>query len=323
MTDYSLMEEFNLMQNPELEWFECLNQYENFVNIHNTLPQPNGSPEEKILVEWFEKTLKFYTKHNLPSNQEKSWERLLRKLQTPKNDYYEKRNTLWLKHLMAFENFLATQNRLPLRKSKNSTEAPIANWMYEQLRVLREGPMNSVRYTMFSHVIEKYRNLFHFGPEWQETLNKVEQFIATNKRLPQKNDMSEDENELADWITSQKKYFATMRYRYFTTQVREKWRGFLLKHEDYFKTNRRDANLVNKVKQTYGITKTKKQTPSIIWPLTRTPTETKETQTDVKSNAQSKTKSTQTDPEPSQRVIFVSVPTSGTTPLAIPAFVLK
>ena len=118
------------------------------------------------------------------------------------------RNSNWFSMLEKLENYIKINNKMPSSKSKYKDDVRLNQWLQDQQKNYKKD-----RYIfkiqnckkIWMKFLNKYSDLFKNNEKsWYGNLNKLEQFIIENNKLPQKNLKNDIETKIFFWATNQK-----------------------------------------------------------------------------------------------------------------------
>jgi molybdopterin biosynthesis enzyme MoaB len=86
--------------------------------------------------------------------------------------------------------------------------------------------------------IEKYSDLFKTNIEiWNENLNKLENYIIENKKLPSTTDKDKNIKLLSKWISHQHDNYKNNECIMKNEEIKKQWEEFIEKYIELFKSN--------------------------------------------------------------------------------------
>jgi superfamily II DNA or RNA helicase len=147
----------------------------------------------------------------------------------------------WILKLEKADNYLNINGKLPLRDSEDKHTKDIGIWIAHQKGIYKKNIQimtdEKIR-TLWEIFISKYNNLFMDNDEyWKDKLNKLEQYIKHNNKLPSPHSEDLDEKTLGYWVGTQKKnYKKQIDNNIIITKenIRNEWEKFVNKHINLF-----------------------------------------------------------------------------------------
>ena len=86
--------------------------------------------------------------------------------------------------------------------------------------------------------IKKYEQYFLDNQTvWKNTLQKVITYIDINNKLPSPNDKNKDIKSLGSWLSTQKRNYKNEKEIMKNSEIRQEWKVFIKKYEQYFLDN--------------------------------------------------------------------------------------
>jgi superfamily II DNA or RNA helicase/ribosomal protein S17E len=148
----------------------------------------------------------------------------------------------WDEKLKQVEEYIIEYNILPSYESKDNNIKVFGKWLSRQKENYKYNKCimkNEYIKKIWEEFIEKYKEYFKTDIEkWKENLNKLENYIIENKKLPSTTDKDNNIKSLACWVlTSQKTKYKNNKGIMKNEEIRKKWEDFIEKYKEYFKSD--------------------------------------------------------------------------------------
>ncbi len=223
-------------------WYEKLNQVEEYIKTNKKLPsQKNKIKEIKVLGQWLSNQKQSYHREKdimKVVEIRKAWKEFIEKY----SEYFKDNNEIWYENLNQVEEYIKNNKKLPLVRDKNKKIKILGKWYYTQkqnyqkeLFIMKEVEIKKA----WEEFTEKYSEFFKNNNEkWYENLNKIEEYIKTNKKLPSESNKNKEIKSLCYWINNQKKKYKNNRENMKEVEIRKAWEEFTEKYSKYFTTGK-------------------------------------------------------------------------------------
>ena len=219
-----------------LTWNDKLELLEKYIIENCELPSYES--KKTILGKWLSHQKTNYKNNKcIMKNEEirKKWEDFIEKY----INLFKTNIELWKENLNKLENYIIENNKLPKRKSKDNNIKSLGGWVSSQKKNYKNNKCimkNEEIRKKWEDFIEKYINLFKTNIElWKENLNKLENYIIENKKIPSSTD--KDTKYIGGWLSSQKKNYIKNIEIMKNKEIKKQWEEFIDKYKEYFKTN--------------------------------------------------------------------------------------
>jgi superfamily II DNA or RNA helicase len=149
----------------------------------------------------------------------------------------------WFERFEELKKFIDENERTPKDKTKNHNEKKLSKWLSHQHQNYKKGMKHNERCDLWKQFITEYSEYFKSNEEvWNETLEKLKDFVNTNKMLPNTNSKKNCERRLGNWIQTQQKKYINKTFCMTQSETHMKWSQFLEDYKDYFKTDEEKWN---------------------------------------------------------------------------------
>ena len=245
------------------KWKENLNRLEEYIIENCKLPSNTDKDKNiKSLASWINTYQKNYKNNEFNMKNEyirKQWEEFIEKY----SEYFKSNIEKWKEKLNKLEEYIEKYNKLPSNKSKDKDIKILGEWLSSQKSnyIKKECIMkNEDIRKLWNEFNEKYKEYFKSDIEkWKANLNKLENYIIENEKLPSSHDKDKDITKLSRWLSYQKnecimknkdnrkqlEEFINKYNDLFKTDI-EKWKKNLNKLEEYIIKNGKLPSTINK-----------------------------------------------------------------------------
>ena len=149
------------------------------------------------------------------------------------------RNSNWFSMLEKLEQFIKINNKIPKDTYKNKEEKQLCSWMYNQknnykkkINIMKNKEIRIV----WNDFINKYTELFKDNlKKWYVYLNKLEQYIKDEHKIPNKRSKNNEEKKLGAWLGTNKGNYKNEIYRLQYPERINIWSNFITKYAKLFK----------------------------------------------------------------------------------------
>ena len=149
----------------------------------------------------------------------------------------------WFERFEELKKFIDENKRTPKDKTKNHNEKKLSKWLSHQKQNYKKCITNNERCDLWKQFITDYYEYFKSNEEvWNETLEKLKDFVNTNKTLPNTNSKNICERRLGNWIQTQQTQYINKTFCMTQSEMHMKWSQFLEDYKDYFKTDEEKWN---------------------------------------------------------------------------------
>ncbi len=150
---------------------------------------------------------------------------------------------MWFERFDELKKFIDENERTPKDKTKNHNEKKLSKWLSHQHQNYKKGMKHNERCDLWKQFITEYSEYFKSNEEvWNETLEKLKDFVNTNKMLPNTNSKNICERRLGNWIQTQQTQYINKTFCMTQSETHMKWSQFLEDYKDYFKTDEEKWN---------------------------------------------------------------------------------
>ena len=224
------------------KWKENLNKLKKYIIENGKLPSTtNKDINIKSLGIWLSTQKKNYKNNELIMKNEeikKLWENFIEKYSYLFKSDIEK----WKEKINKLENYIIENEKLPSQYNKHINIKSLGSWLSTQKKNYKNNELimkNKEIKKIWENFIEKYSYLFKLDIEkWKENLNKLENYIIENKKLPSQYDKDINIKSLGVWLLSQKQHYKNNEYIMKNDEIKKQWEEFINKYNDLFKTNK-------------------------------------------------------------------------------------
>jgi hypothetical protein len=158
------------------------------------------------------------------------------------NSYFISNEEIWMDNLNKVNEYINSNKKRPSDSDKNKDIKVLGSWIHCQQTnntqnkcIMLLIPEIKVKWEEF---LEEYKEYFQSNEEtWMNNLNKVKEYINTNKKRPSTIDKNKDIQILGSWIGTQQKNYKKNKYIMLTPEIRLKWEEFLEEYNNYFNSD--------------------------------------------------------------------------------------
>ena len=225
----------------EEKWFIMFDKVNNYISITGKKPynKNDNNIEEKEYGLWLSKELQsFKNKKHLMKNE---------KIYKTFNDFVIKNKNLlknnedkWITQQILIIDFIKTHKTLP-KTHINKEQAHLADW----LRIQKKHYKNNTGSFIYLKVKELWNQLLVDYPiilntkkgwvdEWIEKMNKLQEFININKRMPELKSKNIIIKQLSSWYYGQKNNYNKNKKLLNNDHITKLWEEFIEKNKIYF-----------------------------------------------------------------------------------------
>jgi hypothetical protein len=233
------IEKYNeLFKSNEEKWNEKLVIVEKYVIENSKLPSTKSKDKNiKSLGIWLSRQQQNYkNKKEIMKNEEikKEWEDFIEKY----NELFKSNEEKWKENLNKLENYIIENRKLPSTIDKDNNIKSLACWVLTSQKTKyknNKGIMkNNEIKKIWEDFIEKYNELFKSNEEkWKENLNKLENYIIENRKLPSTRDKDNNIKSLACWLSHQQQNYKNKEKIMKNEEIKKEWEDFIEKYSVY------------------------------------------------------------------------------------------
>ena len=146
----------------------------------------------------------------------------------------------WSEKLKIVEEYIINEGKLPSQIDKNKDIKSLGQWVSNQktnyskkVEIMKNEDIRK----QWEDFKEKYKEVFRtFEEIWKDNLNKVEEYIINEGKLPSNSDKNKDIKSLGLWVSTQKTNYSKKKYNMKNEDIRKQWEDFTEKYKELFKT---------------------------------------------------------------------------------------
>jgi superfamily II DNA or RNA helicase len=225
------------------KWKENLNKLENYIIENGKLPSTTDKDINiKSLASWVitSQIRKYKNNTGIMKNEEikKQWEEFTEKYK----ELFKSNEKKWINNLKKLEEYINKYNKLPSNKSKDKNIKILGTWLSTQKDNYKKNEcimkLNEDIRKEWEEFIEKYNEYFKSDIEkWKENLNKLENYIIENEKLPSRISKYKDIKVLSKWLSYQHDNYKNNEYNMKNEDIKKQWEEFTEKYSEYFKSD--------------------------------------------------------------------------------------
>ena len=209
----------------ELAWDKRFEELSLFVQTNHRLPKQEAPGEEDSLANWLRRQLRKNKQGELQPYQLLQLERL-NKIEPPKPAIIHKE--LWEENWTSLRAFVDEQDRLPKLKPETREEKKLYSWLNIQTTRANKGLLSRGQKSRIVKIKAEYPYIktVHHELDWDERYEVIRQFCWKHKRLPGRNNSTE-EATLCHWWRNQyrrmKKGRLELRQKRMLKEIRDRY----------------------------------------------------------------------------------------------------
>ena len=225
-----------------LTWNEKLIKLEKYIIENGKLPSTTNKDKNiKILGLWVSTQKQNYKNNTyIMKNEEirKQWKEFIEKY----SKYFKSDIEKWKENLNKLENYIIENGKLPSTINKDKNIKSLGLWVSTQKKNYKnniENMKNEDIRKQWEQFIEKYIDLFKtYNKLWIDNLNKLENYIIENGKLPSTINKDKNIKSLGNWISNQKDNYKNNEHiMKLNENIRKQWEEFIEKYKEYFKSD--------------------------------------------------------------------------------------
>ena len=224
-------------------WFDNLEKVKEYIELNNkSPPEKDKNTKVKQLGKWI-----MHNKQNYKNNTDcmknnndikTEWEKFIEKYK----EYLRSVEEIWFDNLEKAKEYIELNNKSPSQGDKNTEVKQMAKWIctnktnYKNNRHCMKN--NDIK-NAWEKFIEKYKEYLRTYEEiWFDNLEKVEEYIDLNNKLPSQGDKNTEVKQLRTWICSSKTNYKnnTQCMKNNDIKIKTEWEKFIEKYKEYFKS---------------------------------------------------------------------------------------
>ena len=232
---------YKLFRTNEEKWLDYLKELEEYIKIHNQLPNHTNKDDNiSLLAKWTTTQKRNYVdKNQIMNNDEirKLWEEIVNKYQ----EVFKTTEELWKDNLNNLKEYINIHNKLPASCSKDKNIKYLGLWVrnqeknYDKMQYIMKNEINRMLWEEFmKDNIELFRTN---NEKWISNLELVKDYIVQNKKTPTQTDKDKCISSLGTWIQSQKQNYIKKSKIMIDENIRNIWGDFVKQYEKYFMSN--------------------------------------------------------------------------------------
>jgi hypothetical protein len=238
--DFINQYKFKMFMTNEAYWMMRFDALKKYIQVHNKLPSNRDTNKEfKHLGIWLGIQKKNYTLKKEIMKEDKireEWEQLVKENQI----LFMTNEEIWVSNYNTLKAYIEIHHKLPSSED-NETKS-----LYRWIQTQKKDYMNSTYIMKENKAIElKWEELVYEYPElfrntievWYDNLKAVKEYVEINNKLPSKTDSDVKNQQLSNWITSQKQNYKGNKNSMTEPAMKEEWEKFVILHSDLFKSN--------------------------------------------------------------------------------------
>ena len=225
----------------QMSWEDKLKEVDNYIFINGRLP---SYYDKNIDIKKLGKFIN-HQKQNYKNNKDSMKNEEIRnkwvKFTVKYEKYFLDNIETWHKNLKDIEEYIIVNGILPSINNKDKNVKKLGSFVCRQKIIYKNNLQimkNEEIRNKWNKFIEKYQDYFLDNIEiWNNNLQKVEEYIIVNGILPFRYNKNENIKKLGRFISKQKKNYKNNLQIMKNEEIRNKWKKFIEKYQDYFLDN--------------------------------------------------------------------------------------
>lgn len=221
-------------------WYETLENVIKYIDKHKKKPpRKDKNISISTLGQWIRcQQNKYNTKTDIMKNPDvyDKWT----KFSDTYGIYITSLNDKWFATLNHVKNYIKTHNKTPSCSDKDIYTRKLGNWISHQQEnyIKKQHSMKQTNiYNAWYDFIKEYHMYFATNDEdWDNTLEKVKNYINNNQRIPPDSNTDNEIQCLSKWIQHQRENYNKKQKIMKSNEIRKKWSDFILEYGNYLKT---------------------------------------------------------------------------------------
>ena len=168
----------------------------------------------------------------------KNVQRMSRAIRLDKNNQNKKAKIiLWCKEISDMTTYMSSIKEIDLNYNEKVKYIRFNRGLVKKDK--KEIEKYEEKYSKYIIGVQEYR-----GFNWSKMLNRVEQFIIVNKRMPSTHSKNIDEKQMGIWVSNQQTTYKNKDRIMKSQEIYNKWTEFTNKYIEHFRSNEENWNIV-------------------------------------------------------------------------------
>ena len=215
----------HLFMSNEEKWQNIFDKVQEYIEEYKKLPSQHDINDDiKQLGKWISHQKQNY-KQNLQIMTNKNIRLQWKEFTKNYENIFRNNKEKWYDNLKRLESFIQQNQKLP-----NCNNSKLGCWCLRQKQLYKENKGIMIDFNIkhkWEEIIKKYYGLFKSNDEkWQDTLEKVEEYLRKNDKIPCRNDKNKDIKQLGNWVKTQKKNYKYQKDIMKNDNIRKLWEEF-------------------------------------------------------------------------------------------------
>ena len=221
-------------------WNSTLDKLKQFINLNKRRPTKSSkNEEEKRFGNWLSRQLQNYKNKEggmTDITQYNKWTTFMNEY----NEYFQTNDEIWNSTFDKLKQFMNENEGRPIQKSKNEDEKRLGYWLSDQLinyKNKKGGMTDAARYDVWTIFMNEFKEYLLTDDEiWNNTFDKLKQFMNENEKTPSSTSKNKDENKLGLWILHQITNYKNKQYGMTDAARYDVWTTFMNEFKEYIQT---------------------------------------------------------------------------------------
>ncbi len=236
------------LKSDDEKWNESFEGVKEFIEKHKKRPSRSSTnKQENYLGGWLcnqnknykskKESMKYDIRYNI-------WTNFLNHYK----DYFLSDDESWYRNLELLIEFMNKHKKRPSSSSKNQEEIFLSQFINRTNRNIHKNKYDHNQIIKWEEFINSYKEYLKSDTEiWDDTFEKLKEFINQNKKRPSASSKNKEENSLGSWMCHQSKYYCENTYGMKDQDRKNKWKEFINSFKEYLKSDQEmwEENLNN------------------------------------------------------------------------------
>lgn len=243
LEDKKLIEKYilDIKEFKQYTWYEKLEQVKKYIDENKKLPSQHDKDKEiKQLGTWISNQKQNYKNKKEIMNKEliyNAWTNFL----TEYKEYLLNNEEIWYKKLDLVKKYIDENKKRPSKHDKKKNIKELGYWIGTQKKNynIKECIMNNEKiYNKYTEFITEYQEYFLSIEEvWYNNLNKVQNYINENNKLPSQHNKNQEIKKLGNWISENKQNYKKKQKIMRIEDIYNNWGTFINNNNELFLSN--------------------------------------------------------------------------------------
>jgi hypothetical protein len=216
-------------------WLNTLGKVKKYIIANNNKPYRHDINNDiKHLGKWIDYQFQIYKSKSKIMANENIYNKWIEFINDPLyKEYFLDNNIIWYNNLEKVKNYINTYNKRPSKHNKDNNITQLGYWIGTQSKNYKKNlyiMSDKIIYNKWIEFINDplYKEYFlDNNTIWLNNLDKVKNYIITNKTKPSRYDINNDISQLGRWIDTQFKNYKFKIEIMTNKEIYNKWTDFI------------------------------------------------------------------------------------------------